>query len=106
MAQSVSQSVGRVRRTAGSAGQWLSAKFRGVREAAPRASNRSDCQPGADRSVTATTGHSAFDCYRADVLRQLDEDAQAFSEFLDQLRFARDRAEFDAFLAERKKGSA
>jgi hypothetical protein len=37
--------------------------------------------------------------YRADTLRRLEEEQQ---EFLKRLRFAKDRAEFDQFMAERR----
>ena len=35
------------------------------------------------------------------MLRRLEEDQKEFSEFLDRLRRARDKAEFDQFMAER-----
>ena len=52
------------------------------------------------------SGNSAFDEYRAATLRRLEEerlalDAQQreFAEFLQQLKRARDREEFDRFMA-------
>jgi hypothetical protein len=48
-----------------------------------------------------STGNRAFDEYRAETLRRLDEEQKAFKEFLNRLRHARDKAEFDQFLAER-----
>ena len=47
------------------------------------------------------SGNRAFDDYRAETLRRLEEDHRAFQEYLDRLRMARDRAEFDQFMAER-----
>ena len=48
-----------------------------------------------------TTGNSAFDEYREQTLRRLEEEADEFQSFLDRLREARDKAEFDQFMAER-----
>jgi hypothetical protein len=52
-----------------------------------------------------SSGNRAFDDYRADTLRRLEEEQREFKEFLERLRFAKDRAEFDQFMAERRKGS-
>lgn len=51
------------------------------------------------------SGNRAFDEYRAETLRRLEEEQQEFSSFLDRLRFAKDKAEFDAFMAERRRGA-
>ena len=48
-----------------------------------------------------TSGNQAFDEYRAETLRRLEEEHQAFQEYLARLRVARDRSEFDQFMAER-----
>jgi hypothetical protein len=47
------------------------------------------------------TGNRAFDEYRAEALRRLEEEANAFHSFLERLRMAKDRAEFDDFMRER-----
>lgn len=49
-----------------------------------------------------STGNRAFDEYRADTLRRLEEEARDFEGFLDRLRMAKDKAEFDEFMAERR----
>jgi hypothetical protein len=49
-----------------------------------------------------SSGNRAFDEYRQDTLRRLEEEQREFREFLDKLRFAKDRAEFDQFMAERR----
>ena len=49
-----------------------------------------------------SSGNRAFDEYRADTLRRLEEEQREFKEFLQRLRFAKDRAEFDQFMAERR----
>ena len=53
----------------------------------------------------ASTGNSAFDEYRKETLRRLEEDQREFIEFLDRLRRARDRAEFDQFMGGRNRRS-
>ncbi|MEM0922037.1 MAG: DUF2852 domain-containing protein [Pseudomonadota bacterium] len=55
------------------------------------------------KSRTQTT-NSAFEEYRAETLRRLEEDEGAFQGFLERLRKAKDRAEFDQFRAERANG--
>ena len=52
-----------------------------------------------------SSGNRAFDEYRADTLRRLQEEQREFKEFLQRLRFAKDRAEFDQFMAERRNRS-
>ena len=49
-----------------------------------------------------SSGNSAFDDYRAETLRRLEEEQGEFTQFLDRLRFAKDKAEFDQFMAERR----
>ena len=50
----------------------------------------------------ATSGNRAFDDYRAETLKRLEEEQREFKDFLGRLRFARDRAEFDQFMTERR----
>jgi hypothetical protein len=47
------------------------------------------------------SGNSAFDAYKADTLRRLEEEQQAFEEFLERLRAAKDKSEFDQFMDDR-----
>jgi len=49
----------------------------------------------------ASSGNRAFDDYRAETLRRLEEEQREFVEFLDRLRRAKDQAEFDQFMADR-----
>jgi hypothetical protein len=49
-----------------------------------------------------SSGNHAFDEYRAETLRRLEEEQKEFREFLDRLRFAKDKTEFDQFMAERR----
>jgi hypothetical protein len=57
---------------------------------------------GGGRRPTAT-GNRAFDEYREETLRHLEEEQRDFVTFLDRLRFAKDKSEFDEFLAERRR---
>src|SRR5262252_6469816 len=45
----------------------------------------------------ASSGNHAFDEYRAETLRRLEEEQRDFLEFLNRLRQAKDKAEFDQF---------
>jgi hypothetical protein len=49
-----------------------------------------------------STGNRAFDEYRADTLRRLEDEARDFQGFLDRLRMAKDKAEFDEFMNQRR----
>ena len=49
-----------------------------------------------------TSGNRAFDEYRSETLRRLEEEQREFHDFLDRLRMAKDKAEFDQFMAERR----
>jgi hypothetical protein len=57
------------------------------------------------RGSQSTSGNRAFDEYRAETLRRLEEEQNDFVGFLDRLRYAKDKAEFDEFLAERRQRS-
>ena len=50
-------------------------------------------------------GNRAFDEHRSDTLRRLEEEEKEFREFLIRLRAAKDKAEFDQFMAERRDRS-
>jgi hypothetical protein len=54
------------------------------------------------RRALSGTGNSAFDAYREETLRRLEEERDAFVKFLEELRSAKDRAEFDQFIASRR----
>jgi hypothetical protein len=50
-------------------------------------------------SSPASSGNRAFDDYRAETLKRLEDEQREFKDFLERLRFAKDRAEFDQFMA-------
>src|SRR3954452_4991556 len=53
-----------------------------------------------------SSGNRAFDEYRTDTLRRLEEEQREFRDFLERLRFAKDKTEFDQFMAERRNRPA
>lgn len=53
-----------------------------------------------------TTGNSAFDAYRADTIARLEQEQADFESFLQRLRDARDKAEFDEFMQDRARAAA
>lgn len=55
------------------------------------------------RHSMASTGNTAFDAYRDDTLKRLEDEQSAFHSFLQRLRDAKDKAEFDNFMDDREK---
>ena len=49
-----------------------------------------------------SSGNRAFDEYRAETLRRLEDEQREFQDFLVRLREAKDKAEFDQFMAQRR----
>lgn len=52
-----------------------------------------------------SSGNSAFDAYKADTLSRLEDEQGKFSEFLQRLRDAKDKSEFDDFMDDRAKNA-
>jgi len=50
-----------------------------------------------------SSGNAAFDEYREETLRRLEEEQGEFETFLERLRHAKDKAEFDQFMDERRR---
>ena len=55
------------------------------------------------RHAFSSSGNTAFDAYKEATLRRLEEEQDAFEAFLQRLREAKDKAEFDQFMDEREK---
>jgi hypothetical protein len=55
-----------------------------------------------DYTAMPSSGNAAFDDYRAETLKRLEEEQKEFTGFLDRLRRAKDQAEFDQFMADRR----
>ena len=49
------------------------------------------------------SGNGAFDAYREETIRRLMDEQEAFESFLQRLRDAKDKTEFDAFMEDRAK---
>ena len=48
------------------------------------------------------SGNRAFDEYRNETLRRLEDEQREFRSFLERLRLAKDKSEFDQFMADRR----
>ena len=57
------------------------------------------------RTAMKSSGNTAFDAYKADTLRRLQEEQDNFEAFLERLREAKDKAEFDQFMEDRARKS-
>jgi hypothetical protein len=83
-------------------GRWEN-KMQRMQEKMDRARARMDGVRGGDWWGTPpSSGNRAFDYYRAETLKRLEEEQREFRDFLDRLRFAKDKTEFDQFMAERR----
>ena len=49
------------------------------------------------------SGNAAFDSYKTEMLKRLEDEQTAFESFLQRLRDAKDKSEFDAFMDDRAK---
>ena len=56
--------------------------------------------------ISGSSGNQAFDAYKSETIKRLEEEQAAFEGFMDQLRKAKDKAEFDAFMDERRRRAA
>jgi Protein of unknown function (DUF2852) len=52
-----------------------------------------------------TSGNTAFDAYKSDTLKRLEEEQKAFESFLQRLRDAKDKSEFDSFMEDRARST-
>lgn len=57
----------------------------------------------AARAAFKSSGNSAFDSYKSETLRRLEEEQENFEAFLQRLRESKDKAEFDQFMDERAR---
>ena len=61
---------------------------------------------GAYGMASGSSGNAAFDTYKTDMLRRLEEEQTAFEAFLQRLRDSKDKSEFDAFMEDRARKTA
>jgi Protein of unknown function (DUF2852) len=73
-------------------------KVERVRQRMERSSGR-----GGWFSSPSASGNAAFDDYRTETLRRLEDEQREFKDFLGRLRVAKDRAEFDQFMSARRQ---
>jgi uncharacterized protein (TIGR03382 family) len=62
-------------------------------------------QAPAETVARENTHNAAFETYKAETLERLEDEQVRFEAFLDRLRAARDKQEFDAFLDERAEAA-
>jgi hypothetical protein len=55
------------------------------------------------RPEAKPSGNAAFDEYRSATLRRLEDEQKEFVDYLERLRQAKDKAEFDQFMADRRR---
>jgi hypothetical protein len=84
-------------------GGRFESKLARMQDKMDRMRSRMEGRPG-DWWGPRSSGNRAFDQYKDETLRRLEEEQREFREFLDRLRFSKDRAEFDQFMAERRNG--
>mgnify|MGYP003384788888 CR=1 FL=1 len=68
--------------------------------------NRTDSHRHQAWAMHNTSGNAAFDSYKSDMLKRLEDEQSAFSDFLKRLRDAKDKAEFDQFMDDRARTRA
>ena len=61
---------------------------------------------GDHHAAMRPSGNAAFDAYKADMLKRLEDEQTAFEAFLQRLREAKDKSEFDNFMDDRARTAA
>ncbi|SFK56851.1 DUF2852 domain-containing protein [Shimia haliotis] len=69
-------------------------------------SRHSGCGRSRRMHTMHSSGNSAFDSYRDETLRRLEDEQRSFQDFLQRLRDAKDKAEFDQFMDDRAKAAS
>jgi Protein of unknown function (DUF2852) len=67
-----------------------------------RVRSRVEEEFGGFRRSSYSSGNKAFDDYREATLTRLEEEEREFRAFLERLRQAKDKSEFDQFMADRR----
>ncbi len=78
---------------------WSKRMFTGCRKSHHRGHGRMNRH--AHRAAFTSSGNTAFDAYKDETLRRLEEEQKNFENFLERLRESKDKAEFDQFMDER-----
>ena len=82
--------MGRMGCRHGGWGRWHHERHEGWRDRGSRYLGRRD------------SGNSAFEDYKMETLKRLEEEQGEFVDFLQRLRHAKDKAEFDQFMTDRR----
>jgi hypothetical protein len=98
--------IGSGRMGCGRYGSHWEHKMTRLQDKMDRVRGKMDRMGGGNWWGPPSSGNYAFDEYRTETLKRLEEEQREFREFLERLRFARDRAEFDQFMAERRNRPA
>ena len=77
-------------------------KMERLQEKMDRVRSKMERRGGGNWWGPPSSGNRAFDDYRSETLKRLEEEQREFKDFLERLRFAKDRSEFDQFMAERR----
>ena len=64
------------------------------------------CRSRHQHAAFRSSGNSAFDSYKNETLKRLETEQEAFESFLQRLREAKDKQEFDRFMDERAHKAA
>ena len=83
---------------------WSKRMFNRSGSCATRNDRSRDAFRAMDRAVRPS-GNTVFDAYKAETLRRLEEEQTAFENFLQRLRDAKDKQEFDAFMTDRAQAA-
>ena len=68
-------------------------------------STRADHRMGHRFDSQRPSGNAAFEAYKRDMLRRLQDEQSAFEAFMQRLREAKDKSEFDAFMQDRARAT-
>lgn len=72
---------------------------------ATRSHDRHMAQSWGGHGANRSSGNTVFDAYKSETLRRLEEEQHAFEAFLQRLRDAKDKSEFDSFMDDRARAN-
>lgn len=82
---------------------WRGGFAPGLWNPTTKAPSLEQMMPLSPEASQRSSGNASFDAYRADTLQRLEVEQTKFEGFLDRLRSAKDKAEFDQFMDDRAK---
>ena len=62
-------------------------------------------RPSVPETGPKPTGNASFDAYRTDMMERLEKEQDNFENFLERLRSAKDKGEFDQFMEDRAEAA-